>query len=313
MARSSPPTPERLRSLAHLAVGVAVLTWGCSNVVIKIVPVSGMIASFYRLWLALPLLWLVAWATPGLRARLDRQWLTACLIGGLLFSLHQVLFFNGLKMTSVANVAILGALQPVLVLLVAGPWFGEPVSTRAAGLSAIAIGGTAYAILGAAQDATTTPLGDAFAVANVFAFTAYFLWSKRARVYLGATEYVVGTTTVAAVVIASVCLVNGEDLAKPQGGDWLLLLFLALVPGTTGHFLANWAHGHATAFVMSILFLAVPVIAAVGAHVFLGEPLLAAQGIGGMVTLAAIAAIMRPPRPQLAANLEPATVPIPKV
>lgn len=292
---------ERLRTRAHLAVGVAVLTWGCSNVVIKMVPVSGMIASFYRLWLALPILWVVAYATPDVRARLDAQWLRACIIGGLLFSLHQVFFFNGLKLTSVANVAILGALQPVLVLLVAGPWFGEAVSTRSVGLSLLAIGGTAYAILGAASDAATTPLGDAFAVANVFAFTAYFLWSKRVRASVGATEYVVGMTTVAAVVISVVCWATGEDVSKPQGSDWLLLLFLAWVPGTTGHFLSNWAHAHATAFVMSILLLAVPVIAAVGAFVFLGEPLLAAQGIGGAVTLAAIAAILRPPTTEPAA------------
>lgn len=296
MQRQPHSDPERMRTLAHLAVVVAVLTWGCSNVVIKMVPVSGMIASFYRLWLALPLLWLVALATPGTRARLDGNWVVACLVGGVLFSLHQVLFFNGLKMTSIANVAILGALQPVLVLLVAGPWFGEPVGARAVGLSAVAIGGTAYAILGASSDAITTPLGDAFAVANVFAFTAYFLWSKRVRASVGATEYVVGTTTVAALIIAAVCFATGEDVSKPHGSDWVLLWFLALVPGTTGHFLANWAHAHATAFVMSILFLAVPVIAAVGAHVVLGEPLLAAQGLGGLITLVAIAAILRPPR-----------------
>ncbi len=292
--------PASQQALAHGAVAIAVATWGCSNVVIKAVSVTGLIASFYRLVFALPLLWIVALSSPAVRRRLDRNWAWHCLIGGILFSLHQLMFFNGLKFTSVANVAIIAALQPVLVLMVAGRWFGESVGMREAVLSCVAIGGTVIAVLGGSAAPSWSPFGDALAVANLFAFTAYFLWSKRVRASVGATEYVFGMTSVAAVVITLACVAMEQDFGSPTRSDWMWLVFLALVPGTTGHFLSNWAHAHTTAFVMSIMLLAVPALAAGGAYVFLGEPLSPLQGIGGSITLASIAVVLRKPRSTVA-------------
>lgn len=281
-------------ALAHVAVAIAVATWGCSNVVIKLTSVSGMVASFYRLSFALPLIWIVALSSKDARARLDANWAWHCLVGGILFSVHQVLFFNSLKLTSVANVAILGALQPMLVLLVAGPWFGESVGRREVGLSGLAIAGTVLAIAGAYGAPSWSPLGDSLAVANLFAFTAYFLWSKRVRASVGATEYIAGMTTVAAIIITLTCLATGQSLDSPAATDWPLLVFLALVPGTVGHFLSNWAHAHTTAFAMSVLFLAVPIVAAAGAFLVLDEALAPQQLLGGGLTLFAIAAMLRP-------------------
>ena len=79
----------------------------------------------------------------------------------------------------------------------------------------------------------------------------------------------------------------------PTGMDWPLLLFVAVFPGTLGHFLTNWAHQHTSAFVMSIMLLAVPVIASVGAAVVLDEPLSLVQVAGGALVLLAITTIVR--------------------
>jgi drug/metabolite transporter (DMT)-like permease len=64
---------------------------------------------------------------PALRRRLTPDWLFASLVGGGLFALHQVMYFTSLKLTTVADVTLIGALQPPLVLLVAGRMFGEVV------------------------------------------------------------------------------------------------------------------------------------------------------------------------------------------
>jgi hypothetical protein len=42
------------RALALGAVTGAVLVWGCSNVVIKLLSTTGIVSSFYRLWFAIP-------------------------------------------------------------------------------------------------------------------------------------------------------------------------------------------------------------------------------------------------------------------
>lgn len=206
--------------------------------------------------------------------------------------MHQILFFNSLKMTSVVNVAVIGALQPALVLLVAGRMFGEPVTRRALACSLVAVAGTVLVVTGSAGTPHWSASGDIVAGANLFAFTAYFLASKRYRLTVSAIPYVVGLTTVAAPFVLAVALLTGQNLASPHGYDWLMLVFLALFPGTLGHLLTNWAHSHVSALVMSVMFLAVPVISAAGAAALLGESLNGVQIAGGAIVLAAIGTLV---------------------
>lgn len=292
------PDPQRLatdsarQTAALFAVAVAVLTWGCSNVVIKAIPTGGIVASFYRLWFSVPLLWLLPLLRRPLRERLTRDWLYASLVGGGLFALHQVTYFTSLKLTTVADVTLIGALQPPLVLLVAGRMFGEVVPRRAVAWSVIAVAGTALVVLGAAGRPGWSLRGDVVAVGNLLAFTAYFLASKRIRARAGAIEYLIGMTTVAAVIMLAIALASGQDLGSPRGWEWAVLLGLALFPGTLGHFLTNWALPHTSAFVVSIMFLAVPVLACLGAALFLGETLNAPQLAGAAIVLISVGAVV---------------------
>ena len=284
------------RLLALVAVAAVVAIWGLSGIAIKLTSTTGLVASFYRLWFAIPLLWSVAAGVPSIRRRINREWLGACLVGGVLFGLHQILFFTSIKFTSVANVTIIGALQPALVLLFAGRMFHERVTLAAVAWSFLALGGTVLVVIGSAQTPAWSPRGDALAVAHLFAFTAYFLSSKRVRSWVGASEYVIGMTTVAGVVVLVACLATGQELFAPTGRDWAIFLFLALLPGTLGHLLMNWAHRHASAFVMSVMLLATPVIASLGAAALLDEALRTVQIIGGAIVLIAIGVIVRSTR-----------------
>lgn len=284
--------PSGSQRLGFAAVAVAVLTWGWSTVAIKALSTTGLVAAVYRLWLPLPLLWLLLLVVPALRRELTRDWARATLGGGALFAVHQILFFSCLKMTSVVNVAIIGALQPAIVLLVAGPMFGEPVTMRAIVCSLVAVAGTGLVITGSAGAAHWSPMGDLVAGANLFAFTAYFLASKRFRLTVSAIPYVTGLTTIAGIVVLAFALSTGQDLSSPRGYDWLLLGFIAIFPGTLGHLLTNWAHSHVSALVMSVMLLAAPVISAVGAAALLGESLNPVQIAGGAIVLGAIGALV---------------------
>jgi drug/metabolite transporter (DMT)-like permease len=283
-------------------MAAVVALWGTSAIAIKAVSTTGFVTVFYRLWFSIPLLWLAGLSSPAFRRRLDRRWLIGSLAGGALFALHQLLFFNALKETSVANVTIIGALQPVLVLLVAGPMFGENLTRRALLWSGVAVVGTALVVLGSAP-AFSTFFGDLLAVLNLFAFTAYFLVSKQVRREVAAWHYVIGMTTVSGMLVLLFALAGRHDLASPSGAEWLVLLFLAVFPGTLGHVLTNWAHAHASAFVISMWLLAVPVVSAASAVIFLGESLDAMQIVGGFVVIVSIAAIVTRTKSETAEEL----------
>ncbi len=64
-----------------------------------------------------------------------------------------------------------------------------------------------------------------------------------------------------------------------------------------GHFLTNWAHAHASALSISMILLAAPVIAILGATAVLGEELYAMQMLGGLILLTAISIVGRSTAP----------------
>lgn len=282
----------RTETLAVLAVVGAVSMWGYTAVAIKMVSTSGPITAFYRLWFAIPLLWLLVLGVPRLRRALTREWFFASLLGGMVFAMHQICFFTAVKLTTIANATIIGALQPVLVLLVAAPLFGERTSGRSAFCSLVAIGGTGLVVWDSVGETAAGGRGDLLALLNLFVFTAYFLISKRVRRSIGATEYVIGMSTVAGIVMALACLAMGEEFGSPSASDLRILLLLALGPGTLGHLLTNWAHAHASALRISMVLLAVPVVATVSAAVFLGEPVTRVQVLGFAIVLGSIALVV---------------------
>ena len=281
------------RGVAPAAVTLSVLLWSCSNVAIKAVPTSGLVTLFWRLWFAVPVLVGVCLVVPSIRRRLDRRWLTASLAGGSLFAVHLLAFFTALKLTSVANVTIIGALQPVLVLLVAGPLFGEHVRRSDIVWSVVALAGVGLVVLGSADRSASSLLGDLLAVVEVLGFTAYFLVSKRQREEVGTVEYMAGMTLVPAVIVGVVVLVAGQQVTDGvSGGVWVALAAIALIPSTLGHFFVNWAHPYITAFVSSMLLLAVPVGSVAIAWVAIGERLTVWQFAGSAVVLGAIAVVV---------------------
>ena len=174
-------SPHRMSSqlLGIGAVAFTVLLWGMSGVAIKATSVSGIVAAFYRTWCAIPLLWMTM-LSPPLRRRLDREWLRASIIGGALFCVHQILYFTSLELTTVANVTIIGALQPVLVLLLAGRMFGEAVTPAAVVWSIIAFAGTAFVVLGSSNTNRRRRAGTTYClVATVSGYKAVFTMADK--------------------------------------------------------------------------------------------------------------------------------------
>jgi len=294
--RSSTPPSAAVRSSAQgnrfgvPAVLTATLAWGAGSVAVKLVSASGVTTVMLRLWLAVPVS-IVILAAAGRRLRWDAA--RHSIPGGVLFGAHVLLFFSALRLTSVANVTFIGALQPAIVLLVAGRLLDEKVTTRLVLLSACAMAGVGLIVYG--NDGSDGALvGDLLAVANVLVWTWFFLYTKRTRDRHGvdAADYQATIMVIAAVVVTPVALLLGADAAEIDGWDWFWLSFVVLVPGTLGHLTMNWAHRYVDATVSSLIILGVPVVATAGAAMFLGESMTALQMLGAGVVLVSIGAIV---------------------
>jgi drug/metabolite transporter (DMT)-like permease len=291
VARPSTLTSDEDHRVAGLvAAGTAVVVWGSSSVLVKNIDgMSGLAIAFHRLWIG-AVLTVAAYLLSGRRFTLHLLWVS--LPGGIAFSLDIVLFFSALKHTSVANATIIGALQPVLILAIAHRLFGERPHLRDAFWASVAIAGAVIVVAGAPSDGDATRAGDLLAVGALFAWTWYFIASKRVRVELGSFDYLAGLSVIAVGVVTPIVFVSREPIAVPNLSSWLTIVLIAVLNGAVGHFLMNWAHGHVPIVVVSLMTLAIPVFATVTAAIFIDEPVSVAQVVGMAIVIAALSFVV---------------------
>jgi len=261
---------ERARQRTGVGVAALVLaTVGFSTgfPIVKGIDLPASAIAFWRLGLGVVILGLAALAlrTPLPRAR------GPVIVAGLAFAGHQLVFIEATKLTAIAVVTFVVALQPLVVTLVSRRAVGERVPPALLGWALVAIAGIGVVLYGTAGDDSRNLLGDALALLNLGLFTAYFLAAKRARSAGAPTlTLTLGFLGVAWLALLPVALLVG-DLAPPSALDATWLVVLALVPGN-GHLLLNWAHARVSAALASIVLAGVPLLAALWGRLFFDEP-----------------------------------------
>jgi drug/metabolite transporter (DMT)-like permease len=273
-------------ALVAAVLAMAALSLGPS--IVKSSDLKGLHFAFYRLWTAAIL---YAALTVVRRRPLSTAHLRLSWRGGLLFGLNIGCFFVSAKLTSVANVSVISALQPALtlvVLAVAARAWPRPSTTI---WTLVAIGGLAVSVMAGANAGTGDPLGDLLAVGTMVLSTAYYFASKTARLELDTVTYTAGMLLVASVVLTPIAVVGADSLSWPPAGDWPLILLMVLIPGT-GHALTNFSHGYVSMTVMSLIALLGPVFSAVYAWVLIDEHLGWMQIAGMGIVLVALAIVV---------------------
>ena len=213
---------------------------------------------------------------------------------GILLGLEIGVFFTALRSTTVANATIIGALQPILLLVVASRRYREKITPWLLGLSLLAIAGVVVVAIGASSKGTWSLKGDLMAFIAMILFSAYFVVVKETRIRvdtftLQTIAMIVGALTVLPIAMFSA---GTPVLPIPSGEQLLWLLFLLAVPGT-GHYLMNWAHLHVSLTVTGFLTLAIPVFSALGAWLILDQVLTFVQILGGAVVLSVLIGIVK--------------------
>jgi drug/metabolite transporter (DMT)-like permease len=280
---------RRMTAIAEAAIVLAVVTWGFGGVFIKLSGFPGMTFAFYRLAFGFVIMFAALLLTGR---RLTWTVVKATALGGLFLGGDVCLFVNAVKLTSIADATIIGALQPVLVLTVAGRWFGERVGRREVALSLVSVFGVVLVAVGSSGSPVFSLVGDLLAVLALFSWTGYWLVTKRARARVPALEYMTGVMLTATVVALPILLISGAGFTASEPSDWLWLWLFVLGPAAGGQFIAAWAQRYVQVWLSSLLLQAMPVVASIAAWVVLGEPLTPLIIIGGTVVVVATGAII---------------------
>ena len=279
----SPKTALPGWSVATFAVCLLSIT----GPVAKHLSLDGLALSFHRFfWLALALS--LVMAIRGKRITLTAlRW---SWFPGLLFAINIAMFFTAVKLTTIANATILGALQPAMSLVLVGPILGERVYRSDRWLALLAMAGVVTVVYGSSTRPEWDFRGDLLSVGAILAWTVYLFATKNARKHLDAIELQTTLTLVAAATALPIALASGQDMGV-SGSDWKFLALLALVGGA-GHTLVNFAHSNTKLILVSLMFLAVPILSTAWAALFLGESLNIWQIAGMAIVLISLGTII---------------------
>jgi drug/metabolite transporter (DMT)-like permease len=277
------------RGLALIALFAGATAIASSALFVKVSETGPVSTAFWRVFLALPLLW--AWALAGgwpahAANYRSQRWLMWA--AGLFFVGDLAVWHWSIVLTSVANATLLANLAPIFVTLAAWLFFRHvPTGLFLTGL-AFALAGMAFLIGGDFRLAGGALLGNVLGVITAMFYAGYQMVVTRLRAGVSTASIMAWASAITAVVLLPLALVSGEQFFPASSTGWIKLLGLALVSQVAGQSLIAYAMAHLPATLSSVALLLQPVIAALLAAVLLGEAMHALQVAGGIMMLAGI-------------------------
>ncbi|MBT8389475.1 MAG: DMT family transporter [Altererythrobacter sp.] len=255
-------------------------------------PVS---AAFWRLFLALPFLALLARGTGQALSGIPRKTLIFVAIGSTAFAMDLATWHIGIGMTRLSNATLFGNAGSIVLLF----WGFILARSLPRGLEALAIvfalGGAAILMGRSLEISTETLIGDLFCLAAGLMYAIYLLTLQDARKGIGAWSLLVWVSVFACPVLLALALLLGEPVWPT---DWTPILVLFVSSQLIGQGLLVFSLRHFPPLVIGLALLTQPAVAALIGYQVFGEVLLPLD-ILGMVLLGSALVLARQTRPRV--------------
>ncbi len=277
------------RRLGIVAVWVATFAWAWGYILVKWSGLDGLHFAMFRLWTGAVISCI---ALLGTRRRVSREAFRACALGGVFFAADIGLGFSAIKHTTIADVAVIGALAPVAIVIVSARRLHEHVEGRDWVLVAVSFVGVAVVAIASSGLPSWSPFGDLLAVAGIATWSAYWFFSRHVRERADPIVYFACVMVAAALVMTPTAFLLAGVPHWPAARDWLAIVGVALVPGFVGHTLVIWSHRHVESWLSALVTQCSPVVTVTLAWVLLGESLPPLAIAGGAIVIVATGAVL---------------------
>lgn len=284
-----------MAALVALFAGAA--AFGLSPTIIRVSEVGPAATGFWRLILALPLVWL--WmrfearrprpqALPATRIDLFHLILLS-LVLGLTMTLWQV----AVATTSIINAQLISHAHPIFVTLGALILFKERITPLFLAGMLLSMAGVVALVTESPADLGVFATGDILAAMAAVLIAIYLLGVKRLRLRFSTATVVTWNTAIAAPVLLAAALLLGEEIIPASWFGWLLVLIYALIVQAAGNSLFIYAFAALPASFNAVGLLSTDVLAIGLAWLLISEPVSGLQLAFGVIVLAGIALAQR--------------------
>ena len=253
------------------AVWIAILFWSASALFVRAGHADPLVFTTWRLWFALPPLAVIVAVRRRSHPVMLRppevsrvRWALLVLGAGAFFASAAGSAFVAIDKTRLLDVALIGALQPVLIVAVAVLFLGERVDRRLVFFGTLAVGGTVVVASASSGSGSWSLAGEIVAVVSLFLNAGWYLYGRvlRSRYAVDPFAFMLGVLTAAALLMTPVAAVSSGTLRMTGDAYWWAAG--TMVVGTSAHVLLVWAHRYVPASVSAPLLLAEPPLVRAG-------------------------------------------------
>lgn len=267
--------PGKAVLLLALLAGNVALAFG--PLLVRLADTGPVSAGFWRLFLALPFLALLARGTGQPLTGIPRRTLMFVALGAVAFGLDLASWHTGIEMTRAGNATLFGNAGSIVMLF----WGFLVARTLPRGSEWLAIvsalAGAAILMGESAEISTRTLVGDLFCLAAGLLYAVYLVTLQGARKTIGAWSLLTWVSIFACMPLLTIALVAGEPFWPT---DWTPVLILFVTSQLVGQGLLVFAMRHFSPLVIGLALLTQPAVAAIYGYLIFGEVLTAIDIIG---------------------------------
>tara|TARA_B100001750_G_scaffold247889_1_gene275456 strand:+ start:2418 stop:3290 length:873 start_codon:yes stop_codon:yes gene_type:complete len=279
----------RITSLLFLGL----LSISLSPIIARSLNSSATIISFWRMFLAASFLWgYSVFYFKNLKG-LSRSNQIRTFLSGILLGIHFLLFYQAVKITTIANATFLGTLAPFFTLIIEILLFKRSYKKIIYFGLCIALIGTVLVLINNFDLSSRYTLGNIYAVLCSLCIGISFLIAEKVRNTEGTIEYTRMLYGVAALTIFIIGSFYTETFVVFEKLEIVGFIFLALVPTILGHNIFYYCLKFTTPTIVGTVPLGEPIIASIIAFFLFNELISLNTAIGGALCIYGIFIILK--------------------
>ncbi|MBA17917.1 MAG: EamA family transporter [Sphingomonas sp.] len=291
---SSDARSGRVSAAPLAAIVVANVALAFGPLLVRMSDVGPVAAAFWRVAMAVPVLFMVALAMRSNPIRDLRGIWGLVALGGLAFAGDLASWHTGITRTTLANATLFGNsatfIYPIYGFLIARMW---PTRWQTVALL-LATGGAALLMGRSAELSARNLAGDLFCLFAGMLYAIYFICMARARQRVATAPALALFSLSALLPLLLLSLVLGERIVP---GNWAPLLILTLSSQLLGQGCMSYALGHLPPIVIGLALLLQPIVAGITGWIVYDERLTTADWIGALLVAVALVLVRRGPPP----------------